>query len=170
MSPKVPVKLLYFIHGQGCYLLQLLDCWIYNSWKNSSFIYVQIDIQKKIAGRRAWLGSVLIYCHEEKKASIIVRKLIFPFRKSNSGKTFLNLLSGPQDDYSKNGFLHSPMYSFVIFLFFLYNCLAIYLCTRDIHIECSKQFKWNWYFYVSGQSGPFWAVLKLLQNSNMKFK
>ena len=31
-----------------------------------------------------------------------------------------------------------------------------------IHIECSKQFKWNLYFYVSGQSGPFWAVLKLL--------
>ena len=33
---------------------------------------------------------------------------------------------------------------------------------RDIHIECSKQFKWNLYFYVSGQSWPFWAVLKLL--------
>ena len=33
---------------------------------------------------------------------------------------------------------------------------------RDIHIECSKQFKWNLYFYVSEQSGPFWAVLKLL--------
>ena len=24
-----------------------------------------------------------------------------------------------------------------------------------------KQFKWNLYFYVSGQSGPFWAGLKL---------
>ena len=35
------------------------------------------------------------------------------------------------------------------------------LATRDIHIECSKQFKWNLYFYVSGQSGSFWAVLKL---------
>ena len=33
---------------------------------------------------------------------------------------------------------------------------------RDIHIECSKQFKWNSYFYVSGQSRPFWAALKLL--------
>ena len=33
---------------------------------------------------------------------------------------------------------------------------------RDIHIECSKQFKWNLYFYGSGQSGPFWAELKLL--------
>ena len=32
---------------------------------------------------------------------------------------------------------------------------------RDIHIECSKQFKWNSYFYVSGQSQPFWAPLKL---------
>ena len=34
--------------------------------------------------------------------------------------------------------------------------------SRDIHIECSKQFKWNSYFYVSGQSWPFWAALKLL--------
>ena len=33
---------------------------------------------------------------------------------------------------------------------------------RDIHIECSKQFKRNSYFYVSGQSRPFWAALKLL--------
>ena len=33
---------------------------------------------------------------------------------------------------------------------------------RDIHIECSKQFKWYLSFYVSGQSWPFWAVLKLL--------
>ena len=33
---------------------------------------------------------------------------------------------------------------------------------RDIHIECSKQFKWNSYFYLSGQSLPFWAALKLL--------
>ena len=24
--------------------------------------------------------------------------------------------------------------------------------SRDIHVECSKQFKWNLYFYVSGQS------------------
>ena len=31
-----------------------------------------------------------------------------------------------------------------------------------IHIKCSKQFNWNLYFYVSGQSRPFWAVLKLL--------
>ena len=34
--------------------------------------------------------------------------------------------------------------------------------TRDIHIECSKQLKLNFYFYVSGQSGLFWAVLKKL--------
>ena len=26
---------------------------------------------------------------------------------------------------------------------------------RDIHKECSKQFKWNLYFYGSGQSRPF---------------
>ena len=32
----------------------------------------------------------------------------------------------------------------------------------DINIEWSKQFKWNLYFYASGQSGPFWAVVKLL--------
>ena len=35
-------------------------------------------------------------------------------------------------------------------------------CARDIHIECSRQFKWNLYFYVSGQSRLFWAALKLL--------
>ena len=34
--------------------------------------------------------------------------------------------------------------------------------TRDIHIEYSKQFKWNSYFYVSGQSRQFWVALKLL--------
>ena len=33
---------------------------------------------------------------------------------------------------------------------------------RDIHIECSKQFKGKLYFYKSGQRGPFWAELKLL--------
>ena len=40
---------------------------------------------------------------------------------------------------------------------------------RDTHIKCSKQFKWNSYFYVSGQSRPFWAALTLLQDSIMKF-
>ena len=29
---------------------------------------------------------------------------------------------------------------------------------RDIHIECSKQFKWNSYFYVSGQ---IWNLSRL---------
>ena len=42
--------------------------------------------------------------------------------------------------------------------------------SRDIHIECSKQFEWNLYFYRSGQSGLFWAELKLPENSSMKFK
>ena len=41
---------------------------------------------------------------------------------------------------------------------------------RDIHIECSKQFKLILYFYVFRQSRSFWAALKLLLNSNMKFK
>ena len=36
--------------------------------------------------------------------------------------------------------------------------------------ECSKQFKWNLYFYVFRQSWPFWAALKLLLISNMKFE
>ena len=44
------------------------------------------------------------------------------------------------------------------FLVIRYSCKE----SRDIHIECSKQFKWKLYFYASGQSGPFWAVLKLL--------
>ena len=29
------------------------------------------------------------------------------------------------------------------------------ITTRDIHIECSKQFKWNSYIYVSGKAGRF---------------
>ena len=41
---------------------------------------------------------------------------------------------------------------------------------RDIHIECSKQFKCNSYFYVPGQSRPFWAALKRLLNLDMIFK
>ena len=42
------------------------------------------------------------------------------------------------------------------------SVLSIFEATvRDIHIECSKQFKWNLYIYVSGQSRPFWSVLKL---------
>ena len=47
------------------------------------------------------------------------------------------------------------------------NSLAV---SKDIHIECSKQFKWNFYFYVFKQSQPFWAVLKPLLNLNMKFE
>ena len=38
---------------------------------------------------------------------------------------------------------------------------------RDIHIECSKQFKWTLYFYVSGKSQLFWAVLYV---TALKFK
>ena len=33
---------------------------------------------------------------------------------------------------------------------------------KVIYTKYSKQFKWNSYFYVSGQSRPFWAALKLL--------
>ena len=49
---------------------------------------------------------------------------------------------------------------------FLYFCPS----SRDIHIECSKQFKWILCLYGSGQSGPFWAELKLLKNSSMAYK
>ena len=34
--------------------------------------------------------------------------------------------------------------------------------TKVIYTKYSKQFKWNSYFYVSGQNRPFWAVLKLI--------
>ena len=50
-----------------------------------------------------------------------------------------------------------------------FYCWTFEIMPRDIHIECSKQFKWNLYFYVSGQSGLFCAVLKLLLTSNRKF-
>ena len=34
--------------------------------------------------------------------------------------------------------------------------------SKVIYTKYSKQFKWNSYFYVSGQNRPFWAALKLL--------
>ena len=36
------------------------------------------------------------------------------------------------------------------------------LTCKVIYTKYSKQFKWNSYFYVSGQNRPFWAALKLL--------
>ena len=38
----------------------------------------------------------------------------------------------------------------------------LYVFTKVIYTKYSKQFKWNSYFYVSGQNQPFWAALKLL--------
>ena len=42
---------------------------------------------------------------------------------------------------------------------------------RDIHTDYRvlQTIQMNLYFYVSGQSGSFWAVLKLLLTSNRKF-
>ena len=34
--------------------------------------------------------------------------------------------------------------------------------SKVIYTKYSKQFKWNSYFYVSGQNRPFWVALKLL--------
>ena len=42
------------------------------------------------------------------------------------------------------------------------NCLYIVSSTKVIYTKYSKLFKWNSYFYVSGQSRPSWAALKLL--------
>ena len=49
-----------------------------------------------------------------------------------------------------------------IFCLTALHCALLDALARDIHIKCSKQFKWNPYFYVSGKSWPFWAALKLL--------
>ena len=38
----------------------------------------------------------------------------------------------------------------------------IHAPSKVIYTKYSKQFKWNSYFYVSGQNRPFWAALKLL--------
>ena len=45
---------------------------------------------------------------------------------------------------------------------------SIWSIIRDIqiHIECPKQIKLNLYFYVSGQSGPFYAVKEITQDLN----
>jgi hypothetical protein len=68
------------------------------------------------------------------------------------------------------GFAKNLFLALLAQLYFAYWAQQPEAAIRDIHIECSKQFKWNSYFYVSGQRWPFWAMLKLLQNSNMKFK
>ena len=46
--------------------------------------------------------------------------------------------------------LQATLLSFAQFLF----CFS-----KDIYIECSIQFKWKSYFYVSGQRWLFWAAL-----------
>ena len=37
----------------------------------------------------------------------------------------------------------------------LHICSTCKVGNRDVHLECSKQFKWNLYFYVFGHSWPF---------------
>ena len=59
---------------------------------------------------------------------------------------------------------------FFLWLFKLANAATHIAYVLTLNLVGSKQFQWNLYFYVSGQSGSFWAVLKLLWNSNMKFK
>ena len=44
----------------------------------------------------------------------------------------------------------------------LHGHLFFQSLTKVIYTKYSKQFKWNSYIYVSGQSRPFWAALKLL--------
>ena len=71
---------------------------------------------------------------------------------------------------TQRGLLEQPvdlnMYHdcFSLIRFFLHYKVVwlVEAVSRDIHIECSKQFKWKLYFYRSGQRGPFWAELKLL--------
>ena len=53
-------------------------------------------------------------------------------------------------------------YSLDFFLIYMYETQHFSSCHQRYILECSKQFKWNLYFYVPGLSGPFWAVLKLL--------
>ena len=38
--------------------------------------------------------------------------------------------------------------------FVVFCSILVLLFSKDMHIECSIQFIWNLYFYVSGQSGP----------------
>ena len=45
---------------------------------------------------------------------------------------------------------------------FVHYCIWPVVLPKVIYTKYSKQFKCNSYFYVSGQSRPFWAALKLL--------
>ena len=43
---------------------------------------------------------------------------------------------------------------------------GIWLWDKDIHIECSKQFKWNLYFSASGQTGGTLLTQKIFDAQN----
>ena len=52
-----------------------------------------------------------------------------------------------------SGHAHLIFFSVHLSFFFSLSLGFFQVYGRDIHIECSKQFKWNLYFYGSGQSG-----------------
>ena len=99
-------------------------------------------------------------CGSLRKISNISRARLPRFRKIDS-RTQYSLQFLLKAITRKIYRLHKK--SQILFVYdFQSNDTIFYEPFRDIHIECSKQFKWNLYFYVSGQSGSFWAVLKLL--------
>ena len=76
-----------------------------------------------------------------KKKSLISMKIIQCFLITLDGSKFWSLPWFPAKNHPHQTFL-APV--------------------KVIHTKYSKQFKWNSYFYVSGQNRPFWAALNLL--------
>ena len=62
-----------------------------------------------------------------------------------------------------------PPFTGVLFLIYYFKNILGLAFSRDIHTECSKQFKWNLYLYVSGPILAERAVLGSAKTA-LKFK
>ena len=116
-------------------------------------------------------GTVCIVGHRHKYATMNPFNYKNGFQNVPNFFWFLTVI-GPKLIYSPELSRRDSIFLKLFFVWY-FGIWGLYLpklsektlfCTvdRDIHTECSKQFKWNLYFYGSGQSGPFRAGLKLL--------
>ena len=152
------------------------EAWLCTSTNQSAFLHFRKH-KKSFQPGRFKAKSILIFYSQNWYFTTKVMILwnwwkVIPYWKPIEEKATHSRL-GNYDDSSSSRNLLRVFFSTVLRLVrqksLLHNGLKLFSkCThfhppaRDIHIECSKQFKRSLYFYMSGQSGPFWAVLKLL--------
>ena len=122
--------------------------------KSLFFVLQKCDISQKKPdkNRQSYLKYPWWFCYEKDE-----RQSILWFSEPN----FLIFYRSQLNCWKTSKDSEKRLYYLLVGMFM--NKIKIFVTIdRDIHIECSKQFKWNSYFYVSGQSRPFWAALKLL--------